>query len=301
MTEHCGNTLSDNLQGVRAVNFEVFGQEIGRNRLFLIGGPCVIESEEIASEVACFLKETCSRLEIPFIFKSSYDKANRTSAKSYRGPGLEKGLGVLSNIRDRYKVPVLTDVHTTAEVVPVSQVADVLQIPAFLARQTDLVMAAGRTGKPVNVKKAQFLSPRDMGEVINKIRETGNEQILLTERGAQFGYNNLVVDMRSIGIMADFGYPVVFDATHSVQLPGAKGTSSGGERRFVPSLAQAAVAAGAHGIFIETHPEPDKALCDGPNSLRLEHAAGLLENLVKIFDIVNASNSLAGLEPCHIP
>ena len=270
-----------------AVDFEVFGQKIGRDRLFLIGGPCVIESEDIAFEVAGFLKNTCARLEVPFIFKSSYDKANRTSARSYRGPGLDKGLRVLAQIRDRYAIPVLTDVHTPAEVEPVSQVADVLQIPAFLARQTDLVMAAGWAGKPVNVKKAQFLSPGDMGQVISKIRETGNERILLTERGAQFGYNNLVVDMRSIGIMADFGYPVVFDATHSVQLPGARGTSSGGERRFVPALARAAVAAGAHGIFIETHPEPEKALCDGPNSLRLEETAALIESLLRIFEIVN--------------
>ena len=273
------------------MDFEVFGQRIGRDRLFLIGGPCVIESEEIAFEVACFLKNTCARLGIPFIFKSSYDKANRTSARSYRGPGLERGLSILARVRDKYQVPILTDVHTPAEVEPVSQVADILQIPAFLARQTDLVMAAGWTGKPVNLKKAQFLSPRDMGQVINKIRETGNERILLTERGAQFGYNNLVVDMRSIGIMADFGYPVVFDATHSVQLPGAQGTSSGGESRFVPALARAAVAAGAHGIFIETHPEPDKALCDGPNSLRLEQAAGLIESLIRIFDVVSGENA----------
>ena len=274
-----------------AVNFEVFGQKIGRDRLFLIGGPCVIESEEIVFEVAGFLKNICARLKIPFIFKCSYDKANRTSARSYRGPGLEKGLSILARVRDRHQVPILTDVHSPAEVEPVSQVADILQIPAFLARQTDLVVAAGRTGKPVNLKKAQFLSPRDMGQVINKVRETGNERILLTERGAQFGYNNLVVDMRSIQILADFDCPVVFDATHSVQLPGAQGTSSGGERRFVPALARAAVAAGAHGIFIETHPEPDKALCDGPNSLRLEETAGLLESLVRIFDIVSGKDA----------
>ena len=272
------------------MDFEVFGQKIGRDRLFIIGGPCVIESEEIASEVACHLKNACARLKIPFVFKSSYDKANRTSAKSYRGPGLVKGLEVLAGIRDKYAVPVLTDVHTPAEVEPVSRVVDIIQIPAFLARQTDLVVAAGRTGKPVNLKKAQFLSPRDMGEVINKIRQTGNERVLLTERGAQFGYNNLVVDMRSIEIMADFGYPVVFDATHSVQLPGAQGTSSGGERRFVPTLARAAVAAGAHGIFIETHPNPDAALCDGPNSLGLDEAAALIESLVRIFDIVRQVN-----------
>lgn len=272
------------------MDFEVLGQKIGRNRLFLIGGPCVIESEEIASQVACFLKNTCERLRIPFVFKSSYDKANRTSALSYRGPGLDRGLGILADIRDKYRIPVLTDVHSADDVEPVSQVVDILQIPAFLARQTDLVMAAGRSGKPVNLKKAQFLSPNDMGQVINKVKETGNEHILLTERGSQFGYNNLVVDMRSIQIMADFGYPVVFDATHSVQLPGAQGTSSGGERRFVPALARAAVAAGAHGIFIETHPEPDKALCDGPNSLRLEETAGLLESLIRIFDVVSGKD-----------
>ena len=273
------------------MDFEVFGQKIGRDSLFLIGGPCVIESEEIVLEVARFLKSTCSRLKIPFVFKSSYDKANRTSVRSFRGPGLEKGLEILARVRESCQVPLLTDVHTAAEIEPVSKVVDILQIPAFLSRQTDLIMAAGRTGKPVNLKKAQFCSPRDMEQVINKVRETGNRKILLTERGSQFGYNNLVVDMRSVGIMADFGCPVVFDATHSVQLPGAMGTSSGGERRFVPALARAAIAAGAHGIFIETHPDPDGALCDGPNSLKLEQTAELLESLVRIFDIVSGKNA----------
>jgi 2-dehydro-3-deoxyphosphooctonate aldolase (KDO 8-P synthase) len=254
----------------------------------LIAGPCVIESREVVSEVACFLKELCARLRVPFIFKSSYDKANRTSLSSFRGPGMQKGLEVLAAIRDKYAIPVITDVHTPADVEPVSRVADVLQIPAFLARQTDILTAAGKTGKPVNVKKAQFLSPRDMAHVIDKIKQTGNDRILLTERGAQFGYNNLVVDMRSIAIMSDFGYPVVFDATHSVQLPGGMGNSSGGERRFVPALARAAVAAGAHGVFIETHPDPDSALCDGPNSLRLEDTAALLADLVRIFAIVRS-------------
>ncbi|HYA40248.1 MAG TPA: 3-deoxy-8-phosphooctulonate synthase [Syntrophobacteraceae bacterium] len=272
------------------MDFEVLGQKIGRDRLFLIGGPCVIESGEMACEVAWHLKDVCARLKMPFVFKSSYDKANRTSANSYRGPGLVKGLEILAGIREKFAVPVLTDVHTPAEVEPVSRVVDIIQIPAFLARQTDLVMAAGRTGKPVNLKKAQFLSPGDMAHVIDKIRQTGNERVLLTERGAQFGYNNLVVDMRSIGIMADFGYPVVFDATHSVQLPGAQGTSSGGQRRFVPALARAAVAAGAHGIFIETHPDPDRALCDGPNSIGLDEATALVESLVRIFDAVNRVN-----------
>ncbi len=271
-------------------SFRILDQEIGPRRLFLIAGPCVIESPEIASEVACFLKQSCARLQIPFIFKSSYDKANRTSIGSFRGPGMQKGLDILAAIRDKYAVPVLTDVHTPAEVEPVSHVVDVLQIPAFLSRQTDILTAAGKTGKPVNVKKAQFLSPKDMAHVVEKIRQTGNERILLTERGAQFGYNNLVVDMRSIGLMADLGYPVVFDATHSVQLPGGMGTSSGGERRFVPALARAAVAAGAHGIFIETHPDPDRALCDGPNSIALKDLPPLLSELVRIFDIVRGNN-----------
>lgn len=271
--------------------FDVLGQRIGRDRFFLIGGPCVIESEDLAFEVASFLKRTCARLQIPFVFKSSYDKANRTSVTSYRGPGLERGMSVLARIREELRVPVITDVHTPAEAEPVGRVADILQIPAFLARQTDLLLAAGRTGRPVNLKKAQFLSPREMGQAIEKVRSTGNDRILLTERGTQFGYNNLVVDMRSIPMMADFGHPVVFDATHSVQLPGAQGTSSGGERRFVPVLACAAVAAGAHGVFIETHPEPDKALCDGPNSLPLAQTAELLRRLREIYDLQKSGNS----------
>jgi 2-dehydro-3-deoxyphosphooctonate aldolase (KDO 8-P synthase) len=236
--------------------------------------------------VASFLKETCARLRIPFIFKSSYDKANRTSVQSYRGPGLAKGLSVLARIREELGVPVITDVHTAAEVEPVQRVADILQIPAFLVRQTDLITAAGRSGKPVNLKKAQFLAPGDMGQVIEKVRETGNSRILLTERGTTFGYHNLVVDMRSIPIMSEFGVPVVFDATHSVQLPGAQGASSGGQRQFVAVLARAAVAAGAHGIFIETHPEPDRALCDGPNSLALPETAKLLATLLDIHNAV---------------
>ncbi|MCE5337050.1 MAG: 3-deoxy-8-phosphooctulonate synthase [Desulfobacteraceae bacterium] len=268
-----------------ASSFEVLGQEIGRDRFFLIGGPCVIESEELAFEVATYLKGVCAGLGIPFIFKSSYDKANRTSVQSYRGPGLERGLEILARIRRELRVPVITDVHTPFEAEPAGQVVDILQIPAFLVRQTDLLVAAGRTGRPVNLKKAQFLSAREMGQAIEKVRSTGNDRILLTERGTQFGYNNLVVDMRSIPMMADFGYPVVFDATHSVQLPGAQGTSSGGQRQYVPVLACAAVAAGAHGIFIETHPEPDKALCDGPNSIPLSRTAGLLRRLRSIYNL----------------
>lgn len=274
------------LVGATVENIEVLGQRIGPDSLFLIGGPCVIESEQLAFEVASFLKETCARLRIPFVFKSSYDKANRTSIQSYRGPGLDKGLSVLARIREELGIPVITDVHTVAQVDPVQQVADILQIPAFLVRQTDLVVAAGQTGKPVNLKKAQFLSPREMGQAIDKVKETGNSRILLTERGTTFGYNNLVVDMRSIPIMSEFGVPVVFDATHSVQLPGAQGTSSGGQRQFVATLACAAVAAGAHGIFIETHPDPDKALCDGPNSLSLPETERLLGTLLGIYDAV---------------
>jgi 2-dehydro-3-deoxyphosphooctonate aldolase (KDO 8-P synthase) len=274
------------LVGATVGIIEVLGQRIGPDSLFLISGPCVIESEQLAFEVASFLKETCARLRIPFVFKSSYDKANRTSIQSYRGPGLDKGLSVLARIREELGIPVITDVHTVAQVDPVQQVADILQIPAFLVRQTDLVVAAGQTGKPVNLKKAQFLSPREMGQAIDKVKETGNSRILLTERGTTFGYNNLVVDMRSIPIMSEFGVPVVFDATHSVQLPGAQGTSSGGQRQFVATLACAAVAAGAHGIFIETHPDPDKALCDGPNSLSLPETERLLGTLLGIYDAV---------------
>lgn len=278
--------------------FSALGQTIGRDRFFLIGGPCVIESEEIAFEVASFLKETCARLQIPFVFKSSYDKANRTSVASYRGPGLECGLNVLSRIREKLQVPVLTDVHSPCEVEPVSRVVDILQIPAFLSRQTDLLVAAGQAGKPVNLKKAQFLSPEDMLQVVEKVRKTGNENILVTERGAQFGYNNLVVDMRSIPILSEFGFPVVFDATHSVQLPGAQGTSSGGERRYVSTLACAAVAAGAHGVFIEAHPKPDHALCDGPNSLYLTETPGLLERLLEIYQVVKKGRMAGEGESC---
>ena len=252
----------------------------------MIAGPCVIESEEIVSEVACFLKELCARLRVPFIFKSSYDKANRTSVSSFRGPGMEKGLEVLAAIRESTAIPVLTDVHTPAEVEPVSRVADVLQIPAFLARQTDILTAAGKTGKPVNVKKAQFLSPKDMAHVIDKIKQTGNDRILLTERGAQFGYNNLVVDMRSIAIMSDFGYPVVFDATHSVQLPGGMGNSSGGERRFVRSPCPRGGCSRRPWRFHRNPPRPGQGPLRRPQFTSLEHTARLLADLVRIFEIV---------------
>ncbi|OIQ01789.1 MAG: 3-deoxy-8-phosphooctulonate synthase [Syntrophobacteraceae bacterium CG2_30_61_12] len=269
-------------------NFEVMGQRLGTDALFLIAGPCVLEDETMAMEAARFLQATCAELEIPYVFKSSYDKANRTSLASYRGPGLESGLAILDRIRRELRVPVLTDVHSPAEAVRAAQVVDVLQIPAFLARQTDLVVAAATTGRPVNVKKAQFLAPWDMGQVVTKIESTGNHRILITERGTTFGYNNLVVDMRAIPTLAQWRHPVVFDATHSVQLPGGQGTSSGGQRQFVATLARAAVAAGAHGVFIEAHPDPDRALCDGPNSLPLAAVPPLLKTLKAIYRTVQA-------------
>ncbi len=272
-------------------DIEVKGQSIGTNRLFLIGGPCVIESEGLAVRVARSLREVCSRLKIPFVFKSSYDKANRTSIGSYRGPGLEEGLRILSKVRDEEGVPVLTDVHGVHEIARVKEVADIIQIPAFLARQTDLVVAAAKSGKPVNLKKAQFLAPWDMKQVVEKARQTGNEKILITERGTQFGYNNLVVDMRSIPVMAETGYPIVFDATHSVQLPGGRGDSSGGQREYVDVLACAAVAAGAHGVFLEAHENPDQALCDGPNSLPLDQVPRLLEKLLNVYDAIRGNRA----------
>jgi 2-dehydro-3-deoxyphosphooctonate aldolase (KDO 8-P synthase) len=264
------------------IQFEVMGQPIGKQRLFVIAGPCVIESQSLTYNIARFLKTVCGDLGIPYVFKSSYDKANRTSLSSYRGPGLPLGLEILAGVRDQVGVPVLTDVHSPAEAERAADVVDVLQVPAFLARQTDLLVAAGRTSKPVNVKKAQFLSPWDMTAVVEKIRSTGNDKILLTERGTQFGYNNLVVDMRSFAVMAQLGHPLVFDATHSVQLPGDRGSCSGGDRRYVPHLACAAVAAGADGVFLEVHEDPERALCDGPNSLRLDEVPGLLKRLLRI-------------------
>jgi 2-dehydro-3-deoxyphosphooctonate aldolase (KDO 8-P synthase) len=273
-------------EGEPVTTFEVQGRAIGKDRFFLIGGPCVIEDEQKAIEAALFMKETCGKLGIPYIFKSSYDKANRTSVHSYRGPGIEKGLAVLSRVREAAETPVLTDVHSPDEAKLAAEVVDVLQIPAFLARQTDLLVAAGKTGKPVNVKKPQFLAPWDMSQVVEKLRATGNKKILLTERGTQFGYNNLVVDMRSIPIMTELGYPIVFDATHSVQLPGGQGSSSGGQRQYVGALACAAVAAGADGVFLEVHEDPNRALCDGPNSLPLSWAPPLLEMLLEIYKSV---------------
>ncbi len=252
---------------------------------FLIAGPCVVEDEAITLQVAEFVKQTADELQIPAVFKASYDKANRTSLESFRGPGMEKGLEILEKVKKTTGLSILSDVHTPDQIDQVEEILDVIQVPAFLCRQTDLLLAAARTGLPVNLKKGQFMSPWDMGPAIDKVVSTGNHNLLLTERGSSFGYNNLVVDMRSIPIMSRFGYPVVFDATHSVQLPGGKGTSSGGQREFVAHLARAAVAAGATGIFMEIHPDPGSARCDGPNSLPLRDVKPLLKQLKQIFDL----------------
>jgi len=258
--------------------------------LFLIAGPCVIENEDVTLKVADFLKGTAESLGIPVIFKTSYDKANRTSLSSYRGPGIDEGLEIIRKVKEKTGLPVLSDVHSPEEAARASEVLDVLQIPAFLCRQTDLLLAAARTGLPMNVKKGQFLSPLDMRGVAEKIVSTGNRRLLLTERGSSFGYNNLVVDIRSIPLMKTIGFPVVFDATHSVQLPGGAGTSSGGQREFVEHLSKAAVAAGANGVFMEVHPDPDSALCDGPNSLPLEQMRPLLTLLMDIHRLVHGND-----------
>lgn len=258
----------------------------GRQPLVLISGPCVIESPDGALAIAAALKELTARLGMGFIFKASYDKANRTAISAYRGPGLKDGLAALARIKRELDVPLLSDVHAVDEVAAAAEVLDVIQIPAFLCRQTDLLLAAAATGKPVNVKKGQFLAPWDVAHVVAKIAATGNRRVLLTERGVMFGYNNLVVDFRAIAIMQQTGCPVIFDATHSVQLPGGAGQSSGGQREFAPLLARAAVAAGANGIFMEVHPDPDQALCDGPNSLRLDMLPPLLAQLKAIHELV---------------
>lgn len=256
---------------------------VGRPAPFvLIAGPCVIEDEQTTFDIAAGLKQMTDRLGIPFVFKASYDKANRTSIDSYRGPGLTQGLAVLSAIRKEVGVPVISDVHQVSEVEAAAQVLDVLQIPAFLCRQTDLLVSAAKTGKPLNVKKGQFLAPWDMRHVVKKIQSAGNRKILLTDRGVSFGYNNLVSDFRCIKIMQDIGCPVIYDATHSVQLPGGAGASSSGQREFAPLLARAAIAAGADGIFMETHPDPEKALSDGPNAVRLDEMEGVLVQLKAI-------------------
>ena len=252
-------------------------------RLKLIAGPCVIENERLCLEVASKLKRTCARLDIFYVFKASYDKANRTSAKSYRGPGPEEGLQVLERVRAQIGVPVLTDVHTEEQARLAAGVVDILQIPAFLCRQTDLIAAAVHTGKIVNLKKGQFLSPAEMGQVVDKAKSAGGSRLLVTERGTTFGYNNLVADMRAMPLMRRFGFPVIFDATHSVQLPGGGGDKSSGQREFAPVLARCALAAGADGLFIETHPAPERALSDGPNMIPLKEMPGLLKDLVKVY------------------
>ena len=253
-------------------------------RLFLIAGPCVIENEKLCRTVAASLVKTCKQLGIFYVFKASFDKANRTSGKSFRGPGIENGLETLAKIRAEFEIPVLTDVHTEAQAAAAGGVVDILQIPAFLCRQTDLIEAAVATGKIVNLKKGQFLSPQEMGRVAEKARLAGAKKILLTERGTTFGYNNLVADMRSIPIMKSFGFPIIFDATHSVQLPGGGGDRTTGQREFAPVLAKAALAVGANGLFIETHPKPDEALSDGPNMIPLGEMATVLRSLLKIYE-----------------
>lgn len=269
------------------------GFEVGLDQpLFLISGPCVVESEQLQVDVAGQLKEITSALGIPFIFKSSFDKANRTSLGSFRGPGMEEGLRILGEVKRQVGVPVLTDVHEYTPMDEVASVVDVLQTPAFLVRQTDFILRVCAAGKPVNIKKGQFQSPWDMKPVVEKARSTGNEQIMVCERGASFGYNNLVSDMRSLAVMRDTGCPVVFDATHSVQLPGGQGGSSGGQREFIPVLARAAVAAGVAGVFMETHPEPEKALSDGPNAWPLPKMRALLETLVELDRAAKANGFL---------
>jgi 2-dehydro-3-deoxyphosphooctonate aldolase (KDO 8-P synthase) len=266
------------------------GFEAGLDRpLFLIAGPCVVESRQLALDTAGELKAICAGLGIPFIFKSSYDKANRSSSKSFRGLGMDKGLEILADVRKTVGVPVLTDVHATEEIAQVAATVDVLQTPAFLCRQTDFIMAVASAGKPVNIKKGQFLAPGDMVNVVDKARAaSGEDNIMVCERGVSFGYNNLVSDMRSLMIMRNTGCPVVFDATHSVQLPGGQGTSSGGQREFVPVLARAAVASGVAGLFMETHPQPEKALSDGPNAWPLKHMQGLLKTLAALDALVKS-------------
>jgi 2-dehydro-3-deoxyphosphooctonate aldolase (KDO 8-P synthase) len=263
----------------------------GQNPLALIAGPCVIESEKIAMEIAEKLKRITEDLHVPFIFKASYDKANRTSIKSFRGPGLNDGLKILQKIKTELDLPILSDVHKEEEIDPAAEVLDILQIPAYLCRQTDLLVKAAQTGKPINVKKGQFLAPWDMKNVVVKLEESGNSNIMLTERGATFGYNNLVVDMRSLVLMREHGYPVIFDATHSLQQPGGQGTTSGGQSEMVPDLARGAVAVGCDALFMETHTDPNKALSDGPNMLQIDLLPELLKQLVTLDQIVKGKTA----------
>jgi 2-dehydro-3-deoxyphosphooctonate aldolase (KDO 8-P synthase) len=266
--------------------FPIFDFMIGDDNLVMIAGPCVIESAAGTLEIAWALKEISLDVSLPLIFKASYDKANRTSVTSFRGPGLHAGLEILSQVKAEVGLPVLSDVHQVSEVEPAAEVLDVLQIPAFLCRQTDLLLAAAKTGKVVNIKKGQFLAPWDMGPVVEKVRSAGNTQILLTERGASFGYNNLVVDFRSLPLMRSLGCPVVLDVTHSVQLPGGQGSCSGGQREFIPPLARAGVAVGVDGLFMEVHPDPDAAKCDGPNSLPLKEVLPLWRELKALHEFI---------------
>lgn len=267
---------------VKVKNFEIGAG----NPLVLMAGPCVLESLERCLYIGRTIKDITSRLGIPYIFKASYDKANRSSFNGFRGPGMEKGLEMLQRIKDELDVPIVTDIHEPNQAEPVAKVADVLQIPAFLCRQTDILYRAAKTGKVVNVKKGQFLAPADMSNVVDKLHEAGSENILLTERGATFGYNNLVVDMRSFPIMRSFGYPVIFDATHSVQLPGGAGTCSGGNREYIEYLMRAAVGAGVDGLFMEVHDNPEEALCDGANSLYLDKLEEILKDALAIYEVV---------------
>ncbi len=271
------------MKEIRIGNFKIGGD---RGEIFLIAGPCVIESEEHALRMAESIKKIADELKIPYIFKASYDKANRSSLSSYRGPGLAKGLNILRKVKETFCLPVLSDVHRFEEIVPAAEILDVLQIPAFLCRQTDLVLEVAKTGKVVNIKKGQFLAPNDVKNIIEKAVSTGNDNIIITERGTTFGYNNLVVDMRSFPIMRGFGFPVVYDATHSVQRPGGLGFASGGDREMIPYLLRAAVACGVDGVFMEVHDNPDCALCDGPNSIKLSDLKQLLEKVIQINSLV---------------
>jgi 2-dehydro-3-deoxyphosphooctonate aldolase (KDO 8-P synthase) len=265
------------------------GREVGNSApLFLIAGPCVIESQALVEHVAGYLREVTARLGIPYVFKASFDKANRSSSASFRGPGIDRGLAILESVKKNLQLQVLTDVHEDTQIDEVAAVADVLQTPAFLCRQTDFIQNVARAGKPVNIKKGQFLSPGEMGNVVAKARAVGNNDIMVCERGFAFGYNNLVADMRSLALLRATGCPVIFDATHSVQLPGGQGQSSGGQREFVPVLARAAVGAGIAGLFMETHPEPDKALSDGPNAWPLDRMESLLTTLVQLDQVVKS-------------
>ncbi len=258
----------------------------GDGGFVLIAGPCVVEDLQGTRDIARYLKDLTEQLDIPFVFKASYDKANRTSAKSFRGPGMKEGLRILRGIREEFGIPVLSDVHRFEEIDDAAEVLDIMQVPAFLCRQTDFIVEVARRAKVINIKKGQFLAPWDISNVIEKAESVGNRNIIITERGASFGYNNLVSDFRSIPVMRGMGYPVIYDGTHSVQLPGGAGTSSGGQREMVPYLTRAAIAVGVDGLFLEVHPDPDRALCDGPNSLRLDMLPGLLKTLKEIDRIV---------------